>query len=70
MTLICNNFKNYKLQLIENLPKPNLNPSANLELALWNTQALSTSLWNFEAASANLFEEKIINNINTCIKAY
>lgn len=47
----------------DNSPKPNLNPSANLELALWNTQALSTSLWNFEAASAD-FRRKNKNKIN------
>jgi len=47
------------------LPKPNLNPSANLELALWNTQALSTSLWNFVADSPGnkqIFDVIHINN--------
>lgn len=44
---------------MNNLPKPNLNPSANLELALWNTQALSTSLWNFEATLPNFRKHSI-----------
>lgn len=46
-------FKSIKNVRTIDLPKPNLNPSANLELALWNTQALSMSLWNFKAASPN-----------------
>jgi hypothetical protein len=33
-------------------PKPKRNPSANLELALWKTQALSTLRWKVLAVSA------------------
>ena len=32
-------------------PSPSLNPSANLELVLWNTQALSTPARNLSAVS-------------------
>ena len=45
------NISDFVVFLLTSAPSPSLKPSANLELVLWKTQALSTAPRNLSAVS-------------------
>ena len=49
-------------------PRPSLQPPANLVLALWNTQALSTKVRNLSAASTGKLQDYEMDN-NECVQS-